>query len=99
MQMSRWAFAAAGLLLVASSSEGVAASRTILRAGAPYTIHFWETEHGLPRNSVFAVTQTRNGYLWLGTPSGLARFDGIQFTVFDESNTPGLKSSRIVSLF
>jgi ligand-binding sensor domain-containing protein/signal transduction histidine kinase len=54
---------------------------------------------GLPQNSVIAMTQTRDGYLWLGTLNGLVRFDGIQFTVFDESNTPGLNSSRIVYLF
>ena len=45
------------------------------------------------------MTQTRDGYLWLGTLRGLARFDGVRFTVFDEDNTPGLNSSRIVRLF
>lgn len=45
------------------------------------------------------MTQTRDGYLWLGTLKGLVRFDGVSFTVFDENNTPGLKSSRIVHLF
>ncbi len=45
------------------------------------------------------MTQTRDGYLWLGTLCGLARFDGVRFTVFDEDNTPGLKSSQIVRLF
>jgi len=36
---------------------------------------------GLPRNHVRAMLQTRDGYLWIGTPEGLARFDGMQFTV------------------
>jgi ligand-binding sensor domain-containing protein/signal transduction histidine kinase len=45
------------------------------------------------------MTQTRDGYLWLGTVKGLVRFDGYQFTLFDENNTPGLNSSRIVCLF
>jgi ligand-binding sensor domain-containing protein/signal transduction histidine kinase len=45
------------------------------------------------------MTQTRDGYLWLGTLGGLVRFDGIEFTIFDENNTPGLESSRIVYLF
>jgi ligand-binding sensor domain-containing protein len=67
--------------------------------GAPYTIDVKRTEDGLPGSSVIAMTQTRDGYLWLGTLYGLARFDGLQFTVFDESNTPGLSSSRIVHLF
>ena len=54
---------------------------------------------GLPKSVVRALLQTRDGYLWIGTPEGLARFDGVDFTVFDENNTPGLKSRDIVSLF
>jgi ligand-binding sensor domain-containing protein len=45
------------------------------------------------------LLQSRDGYLWLGTLNGLVRFDGVRFTVFDENNTPGLPSSRIVHLF
>lgn len=45
------------------------------------------------------MTQTRDGYLWLGTLNGLVRYDGFDFRVFDENNTPGLSSSRIVFLF
>ena len=56
-------------------------------------------EQGLPQNKVTAVVQTRDGYLWTGTYSGLARFDGIRFTVFDDNNTPELRSSRVTSLF
>jgi len=43
--------------------------------------------------------QTRDGYLWVGTYCGLARFDGVRFTVFNDNNTPALHSSRITSLF
>ncbi len=57
----------------------------------------WTTEDGLPQNSVNAIQQTRDGYLWLATFGGLARFDGVRFTVFDAS-TPGLPSSRLLSL-
>ncbi len=56
-------------------------------------------EQGLPQNKVTAVVQTRDGYLWVGTYNGLARFDGVRFTVFDENNTPELRSSRMTSLF
>lgn len=65
-----------------------------------FIVQRWEagaSEGGLPQNTVTAVVQTRDGYLWIGTYSGLARFDGLRFTVFDDSNTPGLASSRVTS--
>src|SRR5207302_6730710 len=55
----------------------------------------WQTEHGLPQNSVQAIAQTLDGYLWLGTQEGLVRFDGIRFTVFDQSNTQGIRHNHI----
>src|SRR5262249_44128963 len=48
------------------------------------------TEDGLPDNSVKAVLQARNGYLWVGTQEGLARFDGRHFQSFTAENTPAL---------
>ncbi|MGH9581647.1 MAG: ligand-binding sensor domain-containing protein, partial [Bryobacteraceae bacterium] len=54
----------------------------------------WQTAQGLPQNSVLAIAQTPDGYLWLGTEEGLARFDGVHFTVFDK-HTPGLLNNQI----
>lgn len=54
---------------------------------------------GLPQSSVIAMTQTQDGYLWLGTKDGLARFDGNHYEVFREWNTPGLGGNVIVHLF
>ena len=42
----------------------------------------WQVEDGLPQNSVMAILPSRDGYLWLGTANGLARFDGVRFKVF-----------------
>ena len=64
-----------------------------------YFLRTWQVEQGLPHNKVTAVMQTRDGYLWLGTYNGLARFDGVHFTLFDNDNTPELRSRRITSLF
>jgi ligand-binding sensor domain-containing protein/signal transduction histidine kinase len=64
-----------------------------------FIIKHWQTDEGLPQNSVTSILQDQTGYLWLGTLNGLVRFDGDRLTVFDENNTPGLNSSRIVSLF
>ena len=94
----RWILPLAGLLLW-QLSPGMTAAGDATRPAGRFSIEAWTDEKGLPENSVVAMTQTRDGYLWLGTLSGLARFDGSQFTVFDEVNTPGLGSSRIVSLF
>jgi ligand-binding sensor domain-containing protein/signal transduction histidine kinase len=58
----------------------------------------WLTENGLPQNTVHAIAQTKDGYIWIGTEEGLARFDGVKFTVFDKQNTPELKSNYIRSL-
>ena len=68
-------------------------------ASPNYFTRFWQVEQGLPQNKVTAVVQTRDGYLWAGTYNGLARFDGVRFTVFDDNNTPELHSRRITSLF
>jgi signal transduction histidine kinase/ligand-binding sensor domain-containing protein len=60
----------------------------------------WGTGEGLlPQSSIISMVRTRDGYLWLGTRNGLARFDGVHFTVFDESNTQKLSSIQTVKLF
>lgn len=89
----------AALLLGLALGPFASAVSTVLRPGSPYTIDVWDTEDGLPQNSVIAMVQTGDGYLWLGTLNGLTRFDGRRFTVFDGGNTPELRSSRIVKLF
>ncbi len=72
---------------------------TSVSAAPNYLVRTWQAEEGLPQNTVTAVVQTHDGYLWVGTYSGLARFDGVHFTVFDENNTPEMRSSRVTSLF
>jgi ligand-binding sensor domain-containing protein/signal transduction histidine kinase len=48
----------------------------------PFVCRTWRTEDGLPQDSVSAIVQTRDGYLWVGTSGGLTRFDGVRFKVF-----------------
>src|SRR5258706_3828077 len=98
MPKNGWFFAAAWLLFWSAALELAAAPNPLAQA-TRFTIDHWDTEKGLPNNEVLAITQTKDGYLWLGTLNGLVRFDGTDFTVFDESNTPGLNSGRIVKLF
>lgn len=73
-----------------------------LRPGTPladYARQTWVMESGLPQNSVQALLQTHDGYLWVGTGDGLARFDGIRLLIFDRTSHPGLPSSDIRCLF
>jgi ligand-binding sensor domain-containing protein len=56
------------------------------KAISQYVHGHWDTESGLPQNSVSAVLQTRDGYIWAGTQEGLVRFDGVRFTVFNRGN-------------
>jgi len=44
-----------------------------------YSQKAWTSEDGLPQNSVHALAQTSDGYLWIGTDQGLVRFDGVRF--------------------
>ncbi len=70
-----------------------------VEAAAQYRFDHWTADDGLPQNSVFGIVQTRDGYLWLATVDGLARFDGARFTIFNKSNSPGIINNRFVSLF
>ena len=63
-----------------------------------YSFRLWQTQDGLPENTVQAFAQTPDGFLWVGTTGGLSRFDGNGFDKFDHTNTPALTESSIVSL-
>ena len=54
-----------------------------------YSVNFYrKREGGLPDNTVNALLQTRDGYLWVGTSAGLVRFDGLTFTGFGVTGVP-----------
>ena len=62
-----------------------------------YIIDLWATDSSnIPQNSILSMVQTRDGYLWIGTYEGLARFDGLRFTVFDKSNTPEIQNNSML---
>ena len=62
-----------------------------------YTRTVWTQEHGLPQDTIRAIAQTTDGYLWLGTDEGLARFDGYEFAVFNKDKGD-LPSNSITAL-
>ena len=63
-----------------------------------YSFRTWQTDDGLPQNSVYSIAQTRDGYLWIGTGEGLARFDGVRFTALDDSAPAELQHGLIAAL-
>jgi ligand-binding sensor domain-containing protein/signal transduction histidine kinase len=63
-----------------------------------YGRQVWQTENGLPQNTIHAVVQTRDGTIWLGTDDGLVRFDGSEFKVFTVETTPALRNSAVEGL-
>ena len=68
-----------------------------VRASTEFTSRLWQMEDGLPHNIVQAIAQSSDGYLWVGTREGLARFDGVRFQPIDlESHA---RHPSILSLF
>ncbi len=68
------------------------------KALTQYKIDGWQTEQGLPLNTVQTLLQTRDGYLWVGTAGGLARFDGVRFTTYESPQVPDVSSQPIFGL-
>jgi signal transduction histidine kinase/ligand-binding sensor domain-containing protein len=75
-----------------------------LHAAAPralpdgYTRRVWQTQDGLPENTVQAFAQTADNYLWIGTSGGLLRFDGAAFLLYDRDNTPVIHENSVFCL-
>jgi ligand-binding sensor domain-containing protein/signal transduction histidine kinase len=63
-----------------------------------YSCLNWGKEQGLPDNEVRALLQTRDGYLWVGTRTGLARFDGVRFTRIQDTALGGLENTHSICL-
>jgi ligand-binding sensor domain-containing protein/signal transduction histidine kinase len=62
---------------------------------ANYGRQTWVMENGLPQNTVQALLQTRDGFVWLGTEVGLVRFDGNGFQILDRNSTPALPGNDV----
>jgi ligand-binding sensor domain-containing protein len=90
--LNRWVLPIMLLLTARGAGAGMESHNA-----SDYAIQVWQVEQGLPDNTVTAIQQTPDGYLWFGTFNGLVRFDGVRFEVFD-TRTPGLESEAIISL-
>ncbi len=63
-----------------------------------YSRRVWRIQDGLPQSRIQAISQTPDGYLWIGTSGGLVRFDGVRFVIFNRSNTPAFSDDSILAL-
>ena len=96
--MVRVARRSVGLVLAALLTAGAARALDPAVPLSQYGLDVWTSDSGLPQNSVSAIVQTRDGYLWLGTQEGLVRFDGVRFRIYDTRNTPALSDDWVQSL-
>ncbi|MGB7189543.1 MAG: two-component regulator propeller domain-containing protein, partial [Acidobacteriaceae bacterium] len=86
--------ALAAMLLCAAASWALDPHQDLRR----YGYQSWQTDSGLPQNTVHAIVQTRDGYMWFATEAGLVRFDSVAFTVFTQKTAPQLPSGVIYAL-
>jgi signal transduction histidine kinase/ligand-binding sensor domain-containing protein len=63
-----------------------------------YALSSWKTDQGLPQNFITAITQTSDGFLWVGTMSGLVRFDGVRFVSFPAGGGENNLQERVTGL-
>ncbi len=96
--MSRRILRVLAALLVVALMPGRAFALTPSKMPSQYVLDSWQLDKGLPQNSPLSLAQTRDGYLWVGTQEGLARFDGVRFVVFDRRSTPQFGSNLITAL-
>jgi ligand-binding sensor domain-containing protein/signal transduction histidine kinase len=69
-----------------------------LEFGREYRLRRWTSEEGLPQNTIRYLLQTQDGYLWIATHAGLARFDGLYFKIFNKANRPEMESDDCAAL-
>jgi signal transduction histidine kinase len=81
---------AIGLLLSVLVSFSLSAQRA-----ADFSVTHYTSENGLPQNSVEAIERDKNDFLWMSTESGLLRFDGQRFRLYDRAHYPILASNRV----
>src|SRR5258708_34588215 len=82
-----------GLMAFAAIYTTAQGERPIQSTTGAWGHQAWSSENGLPQNSVHQILQTRDGYIWIATEGGVARFNGIQFTVFNQENDPAFTSN------
>ena len=66
---------------------------------SPWFARSWQSDKGLPDNTVVGIEQTPDGFLWVATQAGLVRFDGLKFREFTQVAVYGAPTSLLQALF
>lgn len=91
---STWTACAVALALFVLPAGALDPNRQLTQ----YLKRSWTSDQGLPQNSVQAIAQTSEGFLWLATQEGLARFDGVDFEVHSAATDPAFSVNNVQSL-
>jgi diguanylate cyclase (GGDEF)-like protein len=94
-------FTFAALLVsgLAMCTAGAAHALSEDRRFSDFAIDNWTVADGLPQVAVQSIAQDGDGYLWVGTQSTIARFDGVRFEAFDRRRTGGIDTSMAESSY
>jgi len=90
-------FLLAAMLALTSLAEPAPADS--IPVSDDYVLRAWDMDDGLPSNYLRGIAQTPDGYLWVASWKGLARFDGVGFTPILKDTTPRLESDRVRSVY
>ena len=90
--------AVVALLAVFLTFSGTASALDPRKSLTQYIQQSWTSDQNLPQNSVQAILQTRDGFIWFGTQEGLVRFDGMRMQIYDRRNAEGMSSKYILKL-
>lgn len=93
-----------GIYLLFFSGNGIAQPKILsdirdIPFSETYLVSSWNSNHGLPQNTINTIAQDSKGFIWLSTFGGLVRFDGVNFKVFSSKEYSVLLSDRIVNIF
>jgi len=92
--MGRWLRVVPAILFFAGLAAGMDPNRALPR----YIRNQWGVQQGFPGGTVYAIIEGLDGYLWIGAENGLARFDGVNFKLFNHANTPALPVGPVLGL-
>lgn len=93
-QSYRWIWAGLVVVCLAGTAQALDPNRVM----SEYRRDHWDTRQGFPGGPVYAIAQTPDGYLWLGTEKGLVRFDGLNFRLFNHTNTASFPVGPVLDL-